>query len=350
MMSSKVTRRSLLKRHHYWLIVLVVVVGVAFILLPQSTQHKERPLSSENRINIRIGLAMQPTSALAIIAAQQGYFEVENIEAVVSEFPSGKRALRDGLFQDRIDVAVSADVPITMAALEKRSFRIIAATFNAGNVNRVIARTDLGIQTPADLVGKRVATQRASAVHYFLELFMGEHALPHEQVSLRYMKAEKLPQALAEGSIDAFSMREPYISQAKALLGDKAVVFSVPGLYRQIDMVLITEKMLVANPGVAARLLRALNKAEQFVHQQPDDAVAMVAQRLGVEKDKIHALWPTLKLRVSLEQFHLLLLESEARWALRNGLTQATEMPDFMEYIDFTGLQEVNPEAITIFR
>lgn len=108
--------------------------------------------------------------------------------------------------------------------------------------------------------------------------------------------------------------------------------------------------MLSASPDVAARLLRALYKAEKFAHQRGDEAIAIVAEQLGMKKEKIRAVWPSLKLKVSLEQFHLLLLESEARWAISNELTQATEVSDFMEYIDFGGLQEVNPEAITIFR
>ncbi|MES9963560.1 MAG: NrtA/SsuA/CpmA family ABC transporter substrate-binding protein [Candidatus Sedimenticola sp. 20ELBAFRAG] len=339
-----------LRQGHYWLVFFLLLLGLAFFLLPLSTQRDEERVSAGEPVKVRIGLAMQPTSSLGIIAAHQGYFEDENIEAVVSEYPSGKRALRDGLFQKNVDVAVSADVPVTMAALEKKRFRILAATFNAGNINRVIARSDHDIRTPADLAGKRVATQRASAVHFFLELFMGEHGLTNEQLTLSYMKAEKLPQALAEGRIDAFSMREPYISQAKSLLGDRAVVFSAPGLYRQIDMLLISDEMLSANPDVAAKLLRAFRKAEVFADQQKEKAIAIVAERIGVEVEKIRVIWPSLKLRISLEQFHLLLLESEARWAIRNGLTDATEMPDFMEYIDFRGLEEVDPEAITIFR
>ncbi|MET0115791.1 MAG: ABC transporter substrate-binding protein [Sedimenticola sp.] len=340
----------MLRRRHFWLIIILTLLGVLFFILPESTQRDEVKEQHGERIKVRIGLAMQPTSSLAIIAASKGYFEEENIDALVSEYPSGKRALRDGLFQQKVDIAVSADVPVTMAAMEKKQFRILAATFNAGNVNRVVARTDVGIRKPSNLAGKRVATQRASAVHYFLELFMSEHDLTHDQLELSYMKAEKLPQALADGHIDAFSMREPYVSHAKALLGDRAVVFSAPGLYRQIDLLLIDPQMLDAHPDLAARLLRALFKAELFAHQRPDDAIALVAERLGVDEEGIRAFWPTLKLHVSLEQFHLLLLESEARWAIRNGLTEATEVPDFLDYIDFNGLQAVNPEAITIFR
>jgi len=76
-----------------------------------------------------------------------------------------------------------------------------------------------------------VATQRASAVHYFLHLFLLRHGMSEDDVDLSFMKAEELPGALSEGTIDAFSMREPFIGEAKRLMGEQAVVFSEPALY-----------------------------------------------------------------------------------------------------------------------
>ena len=75
----------------------------------------------------------------------------------------------------------------------------------------------------------KIATQRLSAVHYFLHLFLLKHDI--EDAELEFLKAEELPQALADGKIDAFSMREPFISEAHGLVGNNGIVFRESGTY-----------------------------------------------------------------------------------------------------------------------
>lgn len=94
-----------------------------------------------------------------------------------------------------------------------------------------MARRDRGIEEAADLRGKHIATQRGSAVHFFLHLCLVSHGLTEEDVTLSFMKGEELPAALAEGRIDAFSMREPYVSEASSLLGERVVIFGHKSIY-----------------------------------------------------------------------------------------------------------------------
>jgi hypothetical protein len=44
----------------------------------------------------------------------------------------------------------------------------------------------------------------------------------------------------------------------------------------------------------------------------------------------------------------LITLEDEARWAIKNNLTSATEVPNYLDYIYFDALDEVKPEAVGI--
>jgi len=293
---------------------------------------------------------MQPTTALCFIADEMGYFCEEGVRVTVTEFPSGKRAMKDGLITERVDMVVSSDIPVVMAALDGHAPFIIASLCKADNVNRVVARRDRGIHVPADLAGKTVGTQRASAVHCFLGLFLMEHDVRQEEANVVYMKAEELVPALLSGTIDAFSMREPYVTEAVNGLGDNVVVFSAPGLYSQVELLLASKQIMQRCPDVGVRVLRALMKAETYALGSPDEARRLVARRIGADDSEMEKIWETIALTVRLDQSTLLLLENEARWAIAEGLTEADRVPDFLELIDLHPLDAVRPEAVSIFR
>jgi NitT/TauT family transport system substrate-binding protein len=51
-----------------------------------------------------------------------------------------------------------------------------------------------------------------------------------------------------------------------------------------------------------------------------------------------------------LDQTILITLEDEARWAIREGLIDKKEIPNYLDFIYMDLLENVKPEAITIIR
>ena len=329
-------------RRKVWLLLSLLASLIVLTSCEQSTPQ----LKTES---LNLGLAMQPASALMMVALDQELFKAQGLDIVVKEYPSGKRALREGLFTGGVDVASTADVPLTFAAFERDDFRIIASLFSASNVNRIVSRRDHGITKATDLKNKRMATQKASAVHFFMHLFLLENGISGKDVLVSFMKAEQLPKALANGEVDAFSMREPYVSEARSLLGDQAMVMSAPGAYEQMELLVATTTLLQERPVVAKRMLKALLQAEAFIHEQLDKAAEIVAKRLQVDATKIKTVLPQYTLRVSMEQSLLLLLEDQARWAIENDLLKG-RVPDYLKLIHFDELLQLAPERVTIIR
>jgi ABC-type nitrate/sulfonate/bicarbonate transport system substrate-binding protein len=322
------------------------ILAVLLLLWPEGQVDKipdvQRPIT--------LGLAMQPTSALAIIAMDQAFFEQEGLLVESKPFPSGKRALLEGLAPGEVDIAISADIPVMLQVFKDKQLSIITALGATSDVNAIVARRNSGISDPADLKGKRIATQKGSAVHYFLHLFLRSHLISDKTIQSSFMKAEQLPKALADGAIDAFSMREPYIGEAIKLLGDQAVTFSAPGIYPQTEIVVTHRQFVQNNPEVLRGLVQALLAAERFANDNPEQAVDILAKRLGADRKLIAELWPKLDLGVSLRQPLVLLLESQARWALREGLINSEEIPDFTSHMHLDTLRDLKPEAVTVIR
>ncbi|HET7832462.1 MAG TPA: NrtA/SsuA/CpmA family ABC transporter substrate-binding protein [Gallionella sp.] len=332
---------------------LLAAALIAGIMSAAAWYVMRRPaqVPAEPRDTVRIAMPMHPTSLLAHVALEQGFFAANGLDVTVKEYPSGKRALDDALFAGKADITWSNETPVVLAGFERSDFRIVSTTLSATDVNMIIARRDSRIERPEDLRGKRIATQRGSAVHFFLHLFLLEHGLTEEDVRLSFLRAEELPAALASGAIDAFSMRDPYISQARALLGEnKTVVFSAPGIYDQMDLMLIRQDVLEKNPRIARKALHAMLDAESYAASHPAETAATVAKQLKVAPQEIERILPGLKPNVTLSQSLLVLLEAEARWAVKTGLTERKEVPDYLELIDVNDLKRLKPEVVTIIR
>lgn len=334
----------------FLVLILAGLVGLSAISFGNEVRGRQAAETALVDAGLRIGLSLQPSNALVMIALDQGYFQDEGIRVSVENFVSGKRALLDGLFTGNVDLVTASDVPIVFNSFERQDFSVIATIFHVDNQNRIVARADSGIGTPEDLRGKRIATQKSSAVHFFLHLFLLETGISEQEVALSYMHADQLPKALARGEIDAFSMREPYVGQAKALLGGNAVVFAVPGLYYQSDQLVIANELLEKEPGIVEKVLRALVRSEAFVEANPEDSQEIVARSLGASRAEIAAIWPELSPRISLEQSLLLRLEDIARWALQRQLVNGHKIPNFLDLIYLDGLDEVKPDTVTVIR
>jgi len=325
---------------------------IAFLLLcilhvGCDNQHPENnPLLQP----IRVGLALQPSSGLAMIAMENDFFKKQGLKLIIKEYPSGKRALRDGLLKGEVDIAMSADVPFAVSMLLGEQFNLIATTFRADNVNRIIARKDAQIHSPGDLAGKKIGTQQASAVHYFLDLFLAEHGLSEQQVKLSFMKAELLPKALSTGRIEAFSMREPYITEAKELLGDNYVIFAEHGLYSQIDAIAVSKSLIKQSPEVIKKFLLAMIDAENYYYKNSRQALEIVAKKLGVSFDSMAKTMADVRLKVGFEQSSLLLLEDIIRWSVNQKLSHKQNFPNVLDYLYLDALIEIKPEVVTVIR
>lgn len=299
---------------------------------------------------IVLGITQQPGSDLAILALKKGIFRDLNLDVEVKKYPTGKVALYDGLLNGKVDVIMSAEFPVVHAIMQQQPVKIIASIATSSNINRIVARADNGIRSAHDLVGKKIGTQQNSAVHFFLSLFLKENGIKEESVNILFMEAKELPEALAARNIDAFAMREPYVSKAKELLGDKIIVFESPSLYIQAELLLTSDNFINQNRESTNKLLKALLIAEEFARKEPKEAMSIVATEIGVPQESYSSIYGELNLRVRVDQSLIMLLENEARWMMSHGTTTSKSIPNLLNHINYSLLEGLKPEAVTVIK
>ncbi len=309
---------------------------------------------SQDPLPLKAAFASQPDNALNFIAYEKGYFKKHGLDIQVDFFPSGKRAIHDGFLKHDYDIATTAEVPFVFALDENPDLRIFASLYGADNVNRIVTRWGVGFNSIDQIAGKVIGTQKSSAVHYFFHRIYNAFEIPRSDFTLKFYPAEELPQALANGEIDAFSMREPYVSQAEALLDGEVNIFSMPGIYHQFGVAITREETLQQKNVQLERYLQALFEARNFAITNPQESIEILAEYLSISIPEARALWRPSNLQLGLHQGLINTIESEIQW--RNFLTDLglddrkvdLEVFDLSDYVHVDVMSKVNPYAVMV--
>lgn len=307
------------------------------------------PDEADSTEKIRIDVGLQPTAGLVFLAADQGYFAEEGLEVELVSHPSGKVALAAMLDGDG-EVGITADVPLVFRSFGSPGFHIVAQIASSGWPARIIARADHGIREPKDLRGKRIGTQKASAVHFFLHVFLLLHGLSEKSAETCFYAAADLPDALIRGKVDAMSMREPYVSLVAAQLGTNAVILDARGIYFRTEVVLVKSALIETRPQVVEKLVRSLLRAETLLREQPNAAAGILGRTFGIDAAGGQGLIERHELEVRLDHSLLTGLEDIALWALDSGLVENDTLPNYGKILYPDGLLAVSPERVLLMQ
>ena len=295
---------------------------------------------------ITVAAAAYLTGALVYVAEDQGYFEENGLEVTIKDYGSGKAAA-DALLAGEADISTSAGFVFVSNSFDHADLRVLGTVATA-QVKELVARKDKGITTTDDLIGKKIGVTKKSGAEFLLGVFLIFNALSYEDVELVDLKPSEIVEAISNGDIDATFTWDPYLYNIKGELGDNAI--SWPG-GEDFYFVLITkEDWIENNPAAAERFMKSLLEAEDYIKDHPEEAKGFVKDRFDYESAYMDYSWPKQEFAVILEQAMLIAFEDQARWRIDNNLTDATRVPNYLDYIYLDALEKVKPEAIGIIR
>lgn len=324
-------------------IVLVVLgIGLYWSLLEQP----EKYTGPVEKVTIGIS-ATSLLPSLVLIAKEKGYFLEQGIDMEIKDYPTGKAALSATL-KEEVDMGTVADVPVVFASFERNDFAILATIVDSAQHAKALARKDRNINTPQDLIGKKVATTIGTTAHFFMVTFFALNLLDFSDVQVVDLKPNQMVQAIVNGDVDAIFAWEPNILNSQEILADNAVILpSMVGYMATFNLV-SRRDFIENNPELIKRIIKSLAKAEEFVKDNREESVDIVASRLKIERESVNELWNDYKFRLSLSQSLLVILEDQARWAIQNNLIDATGIPNYFDAIYLDALLEIRPGAVGI--
>ncbi len=332
-----------------WIAAAVALTIVVALALGYAGARHLMPAAVAPAEKLTIALSTTPHAGLLHLAAAKGYFAEEGLAVTLIPVSHGKAAM-DLLAQGKTDLAAAAEVPFVIAILKGEAIGIAATVVSVSTEMAVVARRDRAIAAPRDLVGKRIGVTFGTSGEYFLWAFLIRNKLAPDSVTLVNVPPGQMVQELERGTVDATSTWQPIRFKAQSALGDNGVSFTEENAYTVTHVVVGSSDFLKGHARAIEKLVRAMLKAEQFNRAQPQQALALVAERLKIDAGALQPTWKDLALRVDLRQSQLVTLEDEARWAMARGYAEKGTVPNFLPHLYLDALLAVQPERMTVVR
>jgi len=327
---------------------LVAVVMVVTTGMTASCTGTKKPTGPLEKVTMGIS-ATSLLASLVHIAEERGHFSEEGIDVEVKGYPTGKAALAATL-SGEVDMGTVADTPIVSNSFERNDFAVFLTILDSAQHSKVFARKDRDINTPQDLIGKKVATTIGTTAHFFMSAFLTLNGIDVSDVEIIDMKPGETVAAIVNGDVDAICAWEPNVLNAAKSLGDNAIMLPGDVGYQATFNLVAMNDYIEKNPQLIRNVIKALAKAEEFASNNREESIDIIASRLEIDREDVDKLWENYRFKISLSQSLIITLEDVARWSIRNNFTDKTEVPNYLDYIYMDALEEVKPEAVGIIR
>jgi len=311
---------------------------------PQSRQAAPPPGPPEK---ITIGTALNLLSGLLYIIKDQGYDKAQGLEVDIKACPAGIDAVTD-LRAGRVDLACCADfLLVSQIFAGAANLRCLAIFSTAANFE-LIVRRDRGINRPEDLRGKTIGVPQTHSARFFLGRFLSFNGISLKELNLVDVRPGDLDDALVAGRVDAVVAWDERFYDTMQKMGNNAFSWPVHEGQDLFWLLVSREEVVKKRGGALEKLLRALAQAADFRKRQPEAGRAIIARWAKIPLADLQAGKYPIKYDLFLDQLLLLAMEDQARWMIKNKLTDQTRIPNYLDYLAADPLAGVDPKAVRI--
>jgi sulfonate transport system substrate-binding protein len=152
------------------------------------------------------------------------------------EFPAAAPLL-EALGAGAIETGLVGDAPFTFAAAANAPVKAIGTVRQSQEGLAILVPRESKIQNFEDLRGKKIATGRGSIGHQLILAALESKGWSSSDVQIVYLAPSDAKVAYTQGSVDAWSTWEPYVSQEEVLFQSRRVITGegiTPGIGFQV--------------------------------------------------------------------------------------------------------------------
>ena len=281
-----------LRRFVQFCLLAAFTVGVLVACNPQaSTPPEAAPAAQTSSQPLIIGSSPWPGFAGYYVAVAKDFFKSAGV-TVTDQYFQIATDVNTGLAANRLDLAWTGGPDAVVMAAQDPSLRIIMLSDYSDGADGILARN---VSAPADLKGKDVAWESLPLQAFLLRKYLEQGGLTEKDINLKVIAAGEAASAFAAKKIDVAVTYEPWLTSA-AKQGGGQIVFSSKGT-NIIPVALVGKASVIeARKADILLFLKAVDQGVKFVREQPDEANAIVATKLGVKPEEVPALLATVRI------------------------------------------------------
>ncbi len=312
---------------------------------PEKNSTKKITSSGQTLKKLAVSINTTLKSSPVILAQELGLFKQNGLDVTLIATQTAAESLK-ALYDNKVSIATAPEHLVAFEILKKKDIQIIA-TVNRNQTQELVARKDRGIHSVEDLRGKKIAIKKKSSSIYWLYRLLAYSSLEMKDIVLIDAQPSRLVKMLTEGSVDAIVTWHPHAYKARQALAKNA--YHIPAQLGQ-DMYWLTiskRTWLSKNETVAVKFLQSLNQANEHIQNNLLESKRILGKYLRADKEYIDFEWPLHIFKLELPQNLLLAMEQEIQWRIEQPKVEGN-IPNFINYINFNALSQVDPNRISI--
>ncbi|MCD8214845.1 MAG: ABC transporter substrate-binding protein [Clostridiales bacterium] len=250
----------------------------------ESGAEEEADTSSDD-YTVRIGTMDLVNGDL--IAQYEEYYENElGLPVQIIKFDSGKD-VNTAFAAGSLDISELGSSPTALGLANGTDFKVFWVGDILGSAESLVVKDDSGIETLADLKGKKIATPFASTSHYsLLNAIKLEEGIEESDVILLDMQPADIYAAWQRGDIDGAYVWYPVLDE---LLQDGHIITHSGELAEKGvitgDLNIVSTAFAEKYPDVVTNYVKAQIKANDILNNDPDTAAAEIASILEISEE-----------------------------------------------------------------
>ena len=221
---------------------------------------------------------------LSLVVREQGWLEETLGPDVTVEWvqSAGSNKANELLRSGAADVASTAGSAALLARANGSPIHTIAL-FDQPEWSAIVVPEGSGITSVTDLAGRSVAATRGTDPYFFLLQSLEEHGVDLADVEVQNLQHADGRAALENGAVDAWAGLDPIMADTELNAGSRLV-------YRNVDFntygfLNAREDFLAASPDLAQVVVDAYERAREWVADNPEETVAILAEVAGIAPD-----------------------------------------------------------------
>ena len=265
------------------------VLGLLFVLFVGLGVRAPRALA---QAPLPITIGYQATADWLLFTARDlKLFEKVGLAPTYVKFVAGAEMIAAAQSKS-IDVATVGSVPFLIGLSQGAGWVMIGIHSEGAYAEGFVVRKDSGIDTLADLKGKRIGYFRGSTTHYAVMMALQQLGLRPDQVTLLHMAPAEQVDAMAKRELDAAVAWEPWMQRmvheadARILATEGDI-----GIYTNVASYSARRDWLRDNRETAVRFLGALLMAYGVLQKDPSVGVRALAGEMGISESWAEAIY-----------------------------------------------------------
>lgn len=272
----------------YLLLLLSIV-----LLLSACGSNEKTSTQGTNKKEVVVNIGVQGKTGILPYAREHQYFEkaFEKVGVKVkwNEFASGPPHF-EALASGRLDFGAVGGTPLIAGQAANIDFKAIAVTSDGKKGNSIVVPKGSPIKDIKDLKNKKVGVAKGSSAYNFLYMAIDRAGLTDKDIEIIQLQPDEARPALDNGSIDAWSIWEPYATTAVFQTGAEILVSGEDLNINAPSFLIARSKFTEEHPDLTVLFLKTYEEARKYFSSHVDEVSKDIADSQKVDVEIIQSV------------------------------------------------------------